>query len=304
DWPCRTLPKLVVLEPIESALNFDQSDYLGWHSAQALAKLQETLKGKGFATRLLAHSQGNVVAGEAIRLGSSGDVHTWIATQAAISGSFFHQDESEFSPQLSAPLFWKTPKVISDYPRSPAAPYWGSLGKVARKISYYNESDYALVSGGLFTPGWEFNNRTKPDDLLGYRFIGEVSAYPEHLLPGEGFVQGHYEEDPDSGQHDQPTVTLFIVDKDLRFPADDYEIFSFGAQSRAKALGSLKVQGNFTVFSATSDTVELSGSRNLKALLDFDQKHYSHSRQFRSNIVDEQGYWRALVIDSELGISH
>ena len=31
--------------------------------------------------------------------------------------------------------------------------------------------------------------------------------------------------------------------------------------------------------------------------LNYNSQHYSHSRQFRSNVIDESGYWKQIKID-------
>ena len=64
---------------------------------------------------------------------------------------------------------------------------------------------------------------------------------------------------------------------------DTYEILSYAARARSRALGVQPVSG-------------FSSSRNSTNLEDFgyDDSHYSHSRQFRSNIIDEQSYWNRI----------
>ena len=67
-----------------------------------------------------------------------------------------------------------------------------------------------------------------------------------------------------------------------------YQVFSYGVESRARALGQ------------ASNSAFLTQNRNLKAdPLNYDQKHYSHSRQFRSNIVDERAYFQHIITDGE-----
>ncbi len=76
-----------------------------------------------------------------------------------------------------------------------------------------------------------------------------------------------------------------------RLPEDTYTIFSFCARSRSLALGAVDTPvDGFT------------GETNLKNF-GFDWQHYSHSRQFRSNIVDERVYWRRVARDFLLTIN-
>ena len=71
----------------------------------------------------------------------------------------------------------------------------------------------------------------------------------------------------------------------LNLPEDSYRIFSYCAESRSNALGAIERNvGNF-------DEKFLLRSRSLK----YDRQHYSHSRQFRSTIVDEKPYWLKVI---------
>ena len=58
---------------------------------------------------------------------------------------------------------------------------------------------------------------------------------------------------------------------------DTYEIFAYAARARAKPLGTLPEVSGFV-------TIDLKG-------FGYNHRHYSHSRQFRSNIIDEALYW-------------
>jgi len=54
------------------------------------------------------------------------------------------------------------------------------------------------------------------------------------------------------------------------------------AESRSDALGATKIKVN-----------GFDGKYILRAF-GYNDKHYSHSRQFRSNIVDEKSYWKKV----------
>jgi hypothetical protein len=66
----------------------------------------------------------------------------------------------------------------------------------------------------------------------------------------------------------------------LYFSNDKFKIFSFALESRNHALGA-------------ETTVKSFQSQNLRNW-GYDKKHYSHSRQFRSNIIDELKYWKYI----------
>ena len=233
--------------------------------------------------RLLAHSQGNVVAGEAIRVSPSDSVKTYVASQAALSASFYFDNTATtpILPVLSQDSF-DTPPVMDMYPgRQPVKHYFSEVpGKVETLVNYFNRKDYALVEAGAITPGWEYNNKTKPDNSIGYGYDGDPENYSQDISNG-GFYQDK----------------LLSARRDLIFPDHDFEIFSFNAESRTKALGAVLPFGAFLGLSSNSENT---GSRDLENMFSYDNKLYSHSRQFRSNIIDEQGYWRSLYTDFNL----
>lgn len=92
----------------------------------------------------------------------------------------------------------------------------------------------------------------------------------------------------------QPTPSRFYYDvvpyvppapRNMVFTDDTFEIFSYVAEARGSALGVQTNMNDFTTF-------------NLRAApLNYDQRHYSHSRQLRSNIVDEKPYWATVKQD-------
>lgn len=269
DWPCRTLPSWDFL------VNYDRSEFIAWQSAAALKGVLERLQtGHAGQVRLLAHSQGNVVAGEALRIGSPGLVHTYVASQAALSAGFHRQ--GVLTPELS-PFTLKTPDVISSFPESATGrPYLEEvLAKVGRQFNYYNLSDYALTGNTIEQPTWEYNNLTRPDGSSGYGYEGEITAFPP-TLPHTGFY------------HDSNVLPLPGERRILNLEQDAYEVFSFCVQSRTRALGAVQ-----DAFAASGDNFDL-------LPFGYDSKRYAHSRQFRSSVVAEQGYWNAFVNDTAL----
>jgi hypothetical protein len=218
--------------------------------------------------RLLAHSQGNVVAGEALKLSRPGVVHTYVASQAALAASFYYTYDKDQGPSAEYALLFtpETPDVISFYPEDVnKRPYlYDVFSRGSKLLSYYNLDDYALVEADAIWPAWQFNNISKPDETAGYHYGGDTGFY--HILSGP-----------------------------LVFPDDKYEIFSFGAESRTKALGAVPVVPGFMAIAVTGGQV---GSRDL-SLYEYDGELYSHSREFRSNIIDEQKYWSNFFKDAE-----
>jgi transglutaminase-like putative cysteine protease len=283
DWPCGTIPSWDIW------VNYDKSDYTAWKSGNALRTLLEGLNTEHRGSiRLLAHSQGNVVAGEALRSIEPGVVFSYTASQAAISASFYEADLTSLNPPLSFSSF-ETPEVIGAYPVGSArVPFLsGVKNKVTRMFSYFNRVDYALTGDSLLSPRWEVNNKTKPDGSLDYGYEGEIDTYP----PAEGSL-GFYQrrEDPSGGD---PAA---YIKHQLVFPEDAHEIFSFGAESHSRALGAVLAP---QVFEPVTLSLTEYGSRDLTED-DYDAEHYSHSREFRSNIINEQFYWSNFFVDAGL----
>jgi transglutaminase-like putative cysteine protease len=281
DWPCRTLPSLDVL------VNYDHSEHLAWSSASALSGVLTKLHlNDSREISLLAHSQGNVVAGEALRVAPVNTVRTYVASQAALSASMYSEayPAASISPPLELKVF-ETPPVMSLYPgQDPIQSYFAEIpDKVETLVSYFNRKDYALVEAGAFTPGWEYNNKTKPDNSIGYGYDGDSENYSQDTTQG-GFF------------HDGLTTSR----RDLVIPDNDFEIFSFVVESRTKALGAVLPFGSFL---GSSESVDSLASRDLESTSGYNNLRYSHSRQFRSNIVDEQVYWRNFTVDNGFSVS-
>jgi hypothetical protein len=272
EWPCETVGWLELNADI-----FDNSENTAWQCGDALLDRINKLNSGGHSgkVRLVAHSQGNIMAGEALRNASGVVLHTYIATQAAIAGDHYQAGLIE-NPEHYWQPFPTTPTVISKYPVSPGkdAPYLSTVfGKVlpGRVHAYYNPVDYALRSS-LFS--WERNNAGKPDLL-------------RHYTEGDG-VPVSYE--PSAGDRFyRDTVIPFFFETTLEFPLDRFDIFSYAAEARSFAVG-------------TDPPVGFVGNRDLGDW-EYDGRHYSHSRQLRSNIVDEHDYWSAIVEDCALSTS-
>lgn len=151
--------------------------------------------------------------------------------------------------------------------------YPDNAAKVERMCNYYNAEDFAL------TWGWELNNRWKPDDGWGYGFGygGSISNYDftESTPATNRFFRWW-------GYIESMSVTN---NADLR---TRYMVFSYCAESRSRALG----QAENTAFAFIN--------RNLKAdPLNYNDAHYSHSKQLRSNIVDQLAYYQYLYSDCD-----
>lgn len=260
--------------------SYNHSERRAWNSAgallQRLTALNTRCPGK---VSVLAHSMGNVVTGEALRQSSSQLVNTYIAAQAAISAHCYDN---------TVPNYWSGyshPNIQGYYPISgetPSVEYLAANNtKAGKLITYYNIEDYALG-------WWETNNKWKPSGYLyledDFYFYDEGDGNVDTYLPtrnGDIYRDMFYQDLESNGG----------TNRDLSLPADQYEIFSRILQSRSTALG--RVDPNI------SSIRQFRENRNLQTW-GYDRYHYSHSREFLANIIDEKSFWDAIVEDAAL----
>lgn len=254
--------------------HFDASEHRAWASSLGLLSLINQLNNGTFGgkVRIMAHSMGNVVAGEALRRSQSGQVvHTYVASQAAISAHCYDATTPLITfPPFSGPT---TPDVYAYYWQESATSrpdQWQSegrpgymhpdymLGKAGRYFNYYNVADYALNI-------WQVNQSTKPDSFYGY----VTSGFP----PSVGFWR-----DPGYG------ATW------LTFPTDRYEIFAWAAESRSYALGAQSVNG----------VVTSEHNFDLKTKLGYKDARKYHSAQFQDANYVQDAYWKQLFEDFQI----
>ncbi len=257
SWP--TLADFDFWDVLSGGRHFDNSEFRSWQSAEALVGVINKLNKTG-SLRIMAHSMGNVVAGEAIRKYEGLPIHTYIACQAAISGHYY--DES--LPSLLKPKC--TPNVIRNFHNGiDAMPYlYSNSKKVMRSFNYYNELDWALDH-------WVNNNWLKPDNVIPYYFwyYGRIDQYDEAV---DSFVRG------------MVGHTKYSIHND----DDLHKIFSYIVESRSRALGQQAV--DHKLFSCW----------NLEQDLLYDDEHYSHSKQFRSSIPEQWSFWNRVRRDARL----
>ncbi|MHB8790485.1 MAG: transglutaminase domain-containing protein [Desulfobulbaceae bacterium] len=294
SWPCRVWSDWAI-EKILDPQNFNDSEYIAWQSSDALKDVLLGLKNKGKKLGVLAHSQGNVVVGEAVRNHAGSDIiDTYIATQAAISANYYDInsfDEAEIAlasildinvaelgPKYVG-IEWlinsikfriSTPNIYanftSDTVNSPGYPYFAdNISNIDNIYNLFNKYDYAL---SFYR--WPLNNVWRPagsPEARGYTFgyIGQKERYQESA--GDKF-------------YFEPSGVEKKLSVSSETDGDRYKIFSYIAESRVKAMGTQSI---------------LPMKNHDLHKLNFDYKHYSHSRQFRSNIVSESPYWEKIL---------
>jgi pimeloyl-ACP methyl ester carboxylesterase len=202
-WPTGNGFSGSLIDLITDSNNYDKSEWQAWKSAIGLRGLLTNLNAVYPGNiRLLAHSMGNVVAGEALRT-SNKLVHTYVAMQAAIPSHAYDGTTPvrTISPSI---LNNNTPNYYANYWHSNSPPYFTGAAGAANYVNFFNTNDYALVK-------WQIDQNLKPAGSLGY---GYLSSSTTNI-----FVKGVF------------SYTYLL------FPADTFEIFSFCDESRCFALG-------------------------------------------------------------------
>jgi len=277
-----------IYSAVSDPTNYDRGEWSAWRSAlgleRQLIRLSRDYPGQVY---LLAHSMGNVVAGEALRMVAQGNrgalVNTYVASQGALPAHCYQGN-------LSAPLEAQIPAEVlvrmfdGGYPQTPNV-YGDWLASnaagVGRRVNFYNVNDYAL-----WQDVWQLNQYLKPDhsdtpDLdWTYRYVGSPAAAPVE----DGFRKDYY-------NPQNPGQDLHLHLGDATTVRDRFEIMSFAAESRSKALGS--VPGVTTIDS----NVDIQSFWPPDP--DNDARPYSrhkwHSAQFRSTNMRQKDYWKRLL---------
>jgi hypothetical protein len=264
--------------------HYDASEQRAWNSSLGLLGLLNDLNRGQFSgkVRLLAHSMGNVVAGEALRRAQSGQVvHTYVASQAAVPADCYDSSVPRMPFRTvgdipHAQWLWivgaagglaqlislgpDTPDVYSHYFTASAVSYMHPNymnGKAGRYFNYHNRSDFALE-----WPNWQLDEQLKPDLDYGYERGFESDSSYDHFM-------------------------RLLTHR--TFASDRYEIFAWAAESHSFALGAQSAGG------------VIGRNVNLNAPpFNFGNEHKFHSGQFRGMNMERRHYWEQLLIDCGL----
>lgn len=185
--------------PLTDPTHYNQSEFTAWRSGEGLRLrllgLNQRYPGKVY---LMAHSMGNVVAGEALALqaekyGGGVIVNTYVASQAAVPLDCYYRTNPP--PVYEMPFYYKHPKqdqlatsLVSwpgifwtvsqlngpvDWDSGTPNVYRGWLetnrASATRRVNFYNPNDFALNP-----PAWGFNQLLKPSSYGGsteYRYV-------------------------------------------------------------------------------------------------------------------------------------
>ena len=265
--------------------NYDNSECIAWQSAARLVnKLTDLNAQYPGHVYMLAHSMGNVVAGEALRLaGNNQVINIYVASQGAIPA---HMYDSTVTNALQftytypvAPLSYlgsrnygpDTPNIYGDWLTNNSA-------AVGRRINFYNGNDYALAM-----PRWGFDQITKPDYMP-----------PNHYYYYAGSVN---DSSPWNHFMDSPIVGGAGTLVDITTYPNRYRIMSYAAESRSTALGATPGIITFDDRLALTTVWPTDASGHNYA------DHFWHSAQFRGDCWHEWNYWNTLLRSGSKGFN-
>ena len=257
--------------------NYDRSEYTAWKSGAGLLNKLNDLNAK-YPGRvyLLAHSMGNVVAGEALRLsGSSHVVNTYVASQGAVSAHTYDTNIANYS--FSYPPYSLSADTPNIYGNWFSGNNGGGAGTV---VNFYNTNDYALARGR-----WQLNQLFKPDQQV--HSGGFVWSYDYMGATNDPPPWNHFSKSDPLGAN---TVTFDIVG----VLTNRYEVMALAAQSWTTALGATPGVHN------VADNIYL-GRSSPSRLWPVDTTgnnyaaHFWHSAEFRGDNWQMQGYWSELL---------
>ena len=281
-------------------LTYNTSDFIAYKSGSVLKELIESFHvemGANAADKLTiyAHSMGNVVASEALRLWevenpNQSAVANYVASNAAVSADAYGAAVTDPETQNyyhSYPAHKNNPNGSHMFANSTAA--------ATNWFNYYLHNDFAL------TEAWELNDATKGlggevvSDPNPHRYamrtLGSIE-YPvrrEIVSPGVLIpnIQGIGSTYRPAIREDVLLFTQQTIGGDMK---DTYEILAYLASSENRPFGSQQMNGRFTDRSITS--------LGLAPTLPGSSDTANHSFQFLYGINRTKDYWSSVVADA------
>src|ERR1017187_7066039 len=269
---------------VQEITAYDVGEFSAWQSAVPLEQLLVALhrpNAHGNNVYLLAHSMGNVVAGEALRIaGQAGTgqlVNTYLATQSAVPANCYDPtltgndllsfNSLNFNGKIVTGTFGPTtPNIYNNWMMPPTL-------AMSAKANFFNVDDYALNY-------WQNDQVLKPDisGLYTYNYTGSDVSGPAQDLFQKTSILG--------------SVTALPLGDSTNVQSR-YEIMAYDSEPRSKALGGVSGVAGFTPFNLLQN--------NFWPQDNFPQTngpysaHPWHSAQFRFTYADQQNYWNALM---------
>ena len=241
------------------ARNYDNSEYQAWQSATGLtnllAKLDAEYPGNVY---MMAHSMGNVVAGEALRRASSQLVNSYVAMQGAVPAHCY-------DPLTTTNSTRSVPNRYAHYWTDSSSSYFNGSAGAGSYVNFYNTNDYALDK-------WNIDQTFKPDGGLSLPYPGYYysSSSGFYKITGTGSGSTHY----------------------LNFPTNTSEIFAYGVPAWSFALGAQpNVNGAFAGVQVNLPTVWPPDTHPQGGY----KEHVWHSAEFRSDFTSRAIFWNTVM---------
>ena len=292
------------------------SEYSAWRSGAGLKDILISLNQKGYRTHLLAHSQGAVVTGEALRKvaiespTSNPAVSTYVVTQGAIPSCMWDSTKNtppiEFCHNCGAQH--DKPDVGGYFPdKNVPTSLWEAYFEKAKPafgkmLNFYNQYDYAVGDevydeskdvwrGGL----WKKAQYYKPlmeNEYIFYDYPDWLSSKYYKYRDTDGKYRGDtfWYGTEVSGR--QPRLSY---DENHQEPPEDdrYRIFAYEYQSYSGSMGaasSLAIPGYVTEDLLTIFNIPSTDNKEAN-------KRIYHSGQFRSVLANRRSYWYVFLFD-------
>jgi len=277
-------------QPPKDKSNYANSERKAYISGTGLRNLLLDLRGQHgvMNVSMFAHSMGNIVASEALRIhasesGSGRLINTYIACQSSMAAHAYDANLAERTPNtlLNLGPMWKTPEYYAANPYT-GQPYFSNITNATRFVNFYNPIDSAL-SGWLHGQDLKPNNGMMPQITPHNNFWCNFPRLPLDPLPfynpaliGELCYYWSIASQPLGDRRD-----LSVMD-------DIYEIYSHCVQARSVALGATMLVNtadeNFNLNSGFADVAQRFG--NTRA---------DHSAQFLGTNIIRHEFWTKLI---------
>ena len=313
-WPTTYGFSGSIVDIVTDPHNYDNGEFTAWRSGEGLRRhlvnLNQRYPGK---TYVLAHSMGNVVAGEALALNaekySGGQiVNRYVASQAAVPIHCYSQN----APAGNFLNFQYTPTIFQiTYPfanwdsgTGNVYPGWLSTNRAscAERVNFYNPNDFALAKDA-----WQFNQALKPDSGFTFSYLylrfnspqlpnlsGSIGSIPSHIIPSlarKGISPPLFRQLPGAFLYSGLLSSRFL---DFEYDANAmYEVMAYASETRTLPLGALGETGvmerKFNLWDAWLGDPDPNNGNGIYA------RHKWHSAQFRSNYTTQNIYWANLL---------
>jgi hypothetical protein len=245
----------------QNPVQFGGSELQAWASAQGLLnKLNDLNAIYPGQLYLTAHSLGNVVAGEALRLASNQVVNTYVAMQGAVAAHAYDPTTPAYNLGAS---YNAAPDCYAHYWTSNAPCYFNGSAGAGVYVNFYNPNDWAL------TNAWLLFQKAKPTLSPSYSYNPETGIYYKNFSLNQ-----------------------------LSFPTNTYELFDTLIQAPCYALGMQPdVKGAFQK-SEIPQQIDLQSVWPLDA--GGYKDHVWHSAEFRSDSAQRWQFWNQVLVQMRL----